>query len=343
MQTKRLHYLHLLRVIAICAVVMIHVATPFINNYGGATQEFIVASIFDSIARMGVPLFLMISGALMLDENRTFDLKKSLLRIVFLFLVWSLFYAFTTIVVRPLINKETVDVMSFLYSVVSGHYHLWYMYALAGLYLLTPILRCFVTKSNKNIVLYLIFLLMVFQFTTPIMQLLLNKTNNEQLITLYQYLNEQIGINLGEGVVLYYLSGWYIANFEFSKKKSITVYLIGILSVLTIILLMQVFSTEYGIIYANKNIFIFIYSLAVFLLVKRTYKPNAVVERIVFSLSKLTFGVYALHVAVLSMAFAIFSREIVCFLPVWLVTVVVSFVLSFVISKLPFVKKIIKA
>ena len=74
-QNQRKLYLDLLRIIAISAVVMIHVSASYVTN-ANSLLDFTVGNIFDSVSRLGVPLFLMISGALILDENKEFNCKK---------------------------------------------------------------------------------------------------------------------------------------------------------------------------------------------------------------------------------------------------------------------------
>lgn len=75
MITERKNYLDVLRVIAIAAVIMIHVSASFVNFYN-SSLDFALGNIFDSISRLAVPIFLMISGALMLNEEKEFNCKK---------------------------------------------------------------------------------------------------------------------------------------------------------------------------------------------------------------------------------------------------------------------------
>ena len=62
--------LDIIRIIAVCAVIMVHTCDYFLNNYNPSTSEFVFGNIFDSLSRIGVPLFVMVSGALMLDEKK---------------------------------------------------------------------------------------------------------------------------------------------------------------------------------------------------------------------------------------------------------------------------------
>ena len=71
----RIYYLDVLRVIACLAVVMIHSSAGFVVKNIGSVN-FWIGNLFDSLSRIGVPIFIMIPGALMLDENYDFSFDK---------------------------------------------------------------------------------------------------------------------------------------------------------------------------------------------------------------------------------------------------------------------------
>ena len=75
-QTQRHLGLDLVRIVAILAVVMIHASASFLVSYPAGSFEFSVGNLGDGISRLGVPLFVMLSGALMLDEQRNLTLKR---------------------------------------------------------------------------------------------------------------------------------------------------------------------------------------------------------------------------------------------------------------------------
>lgn len=85
------------RVVAVAAVLLTHVSTQFVMYYDVETAQFVWGNIFDSLSRLAVPLFVMISGALLLDEEKPFEIKTLLLKRVsniFLLLIsWSAVYA----------------------------------------------------------------------------------------------------------------------------------------------------------------------------------------------------------------------------------------------------------
>lgn len=74
-KNNRIVHMDVVRVIACFAVIMIHSSAPYvIENFG--SLNFWIGNIFDGLARIGVPLFVMVSGALMLDEKYNFSKQK---------------------------------------------------------------------------------------------------------------------------------------------------------------------------------------------------------------------------------------------------------------------------
>lgn len=144
------------------------------------------------------------------------------------------------------------------------------------------------------------------------------------------------------GLTTYYLTGWYISNIEIDKKISTTFYIMGFLGLLSVILLTQLFPTQYNLTYSNNNILVYFYSLAIFLLVKNFYSPKKGTDKIFLIMSKLSFGVYLIHIFVLSVISKILLKNVFFIPVVWLITMIMCLLISFIISKIPFIKRMIK-
>lgn len=80
-KSNRIVYMDVLRVIACFSVIMIHSSARYVVKDIGSFN-FWVGNIFDGLARIGVPLFIMISGALMLDKNYQFSTQKIIKHII---------------------------------------------------------------------------------------------------------------------------------------------------------------------------------------------------------------------------------------------------------------------
>jgi len=209
---ERKFYLDLLRILAISAVVMIHVSADYVVN-SNTLIAFTVGNILDSISRLGVPLFLMISGTLALDENKDFNCRKKIFSLLIPWFSWSFFYAFAYNVVLPILKREQFSFLGFINAFIKGHYHLWYMWAIIGLYLITPILRQFVKKGNEPIVVYFIALSTLFQFTKPILTLLFEEIAFiSKAEGTYTYILGNLNMDFLGGLTTYFVVGWFLAN-----------------------------------------------------------------------------------------------------------------------------------
>lgn len=134
----------LLRVSACFMVVLLHVSGENFNSFG---DKWWAANFFDSLTRACVPIFFMIAGATLLPKNETLGLffKKRFLRIIPTSLFWSAFYLWW-------LWHNGVAVGNWAVAILSGPtmFHLWYFYAIIGLYLFVPVLRKFYQHSTRS-------------------------------------------------------------------------------------------------------------------------------------------------------------------------------------------------
>ncbi len=103
--------------------------------------------------RFGVPVFVMISGAVLLDRSEPLNtfLSKRLKRIFLPFLFWSMVY-FVFIYAGNFQKFSIAQLTQILIDkLLKGtYYHLWYIYMILGVYLFVPIVRKWVQNSTKQ-------------------------------------------------------------------------------------------------------------------------------------------------------------------------------------------------
>jgi len=146
---------------------MLHAATEPITIANQMSPEGVIlwwtTNIYDSLARPAVPLFVMLSGALLLqpaklEEPLSVFFKKRLNRIGLPFLFWGAAY----FAWRVFVHGETLTSNTILEGILTGpYYHFWFFYLLVGLYLLTPVLRvlvAYIKRRTFNFLLMLWFL-----------------------------------------------------------------------------------------------------------------------------------------------------------------------------------------
>ncbi|MFC4563471.1 acyltransferase [Nocardiopsis mangrovi] len=142
-------WLDFARVAAMLAVVLVHVFAPVVttvhSEFGG--PAWWTANAVDSTLRWCVPVFVMISGALLLRPRaeglRRFYTKR-FSRIGVPLVVWTVLY------VAWEIRRTGIAPVDAVSDVLSGapSLHLYFLFVLAGLYVLTPFLRVLVEHST---------------------------------------------------------------------------------------------------------------------------------------------------------------------------------------------------
>jgi len=159
-ESKTLWYDNL-RVIATIGVIGIHVSSSYQPTSGTiSTYDFWVGNIYCSLSRFAVPVFVMLSGALLLSKDYKIStfLKKRLVRLLIPFLFWSLVYIINSLVNdfeagnRPGFWEIARDIFVQLRDGSSGH--LWYIYMIIGLYLFIPIIGKWVRNATEKEILY---------------------------------------------------------------------------------------------------------------------------------------------------------------------------------------------
>jgi surface polysaccharide O-acyltransferase-like enzyme len=167
-----------LRAIATVAVIGIHVSSDYAPATGTiAAYDFWMGNIFDSASRFAVPVFVMLSGALLLSkeyEIGTF-LKKRLVRLLIPFLFWSLAYIAFELLSEfrggNILGFWEIARTVFVDLRDGSSLHLWYVYMIIGLYLFVPIIGKWVRNSTeKEIGYFLIVWVCVMLFDQPIFE-----------------------------------------------------------------------------------------------------------------------------------------------------------------------------
>ena len=144
----RKQFLDVLRVLATCAVVLMHVLTGATDVTDASIMpeyRSLLLSVMDLVTWC-VPIFLLISGYLFLNPERTLTypvmIKKYCRRIALAILLFGIPYAASELVVA----ERTFRVMMIpeaLKMTLTGHTwsHMWYLYLILFLYLITPLLK----------------------------------------------------------------------------------------------------------------------------------------------------------------------------------------------------------
>ena len=159
----RIVYFDILRILSVVAVMLVHTSVQNWDSVDVKSIEWQTMNGFRSLSTFGVPSFVMISGALFLNRKKALKqiVSKNIKRIVIAFVFWSLIYA-----VYIYFQMGRIDAL--INAFLGGHYHMWFLFMIVGLYLIVPFLYPIVNsvKLTKYYILYIIVFNICHSFTS---------------------------------------------------------------------------------------------------------------------------------------------------------------------------------
>ena len=165
-------YIHSLRFFATLAIILLHTSSAIygnIENYSGVSDsDMFVFAFYKHIMEWAVPVFVMITGALLLSPEKQTDyriiLDKYVKRMALAILVFGLPMALSESFLTYGFGSFIKVLTSGIVNCITGFSwnHMWYLYMLICLYMITPIIKPFVNSASKGqfqIALFVMFLL----------------------------------------------------------------------------------------------------------------------------------------------------------------------------------------
>lgn len=178
-QQREKPYLDILRLVAILLVVFNHTNGFYYSSYSGGDWEYWGLLLQNQVVKMAVPLFFMVSGALLLTKEESISelWKKRILRfIVVFFIIAVVQYAFFCYW-----NDESFSpshIYKLMYCNLGEHncfYAHWFLYAYVGMLIMLPFLRIVAKNISVRIFAYLFGVQLLFCSALPVLSLCLGK------------------------------------------------------------------------------------------------------------------------------------------------------------------------
>lgn len=147
------NYINYLRVIATLYVILIHASTGFLNRFDANSFDWNYANWINAATRCAVPIFVILSGALLLHKNEetwTFY-KKRIPKLFYPLVFWSiiyLIYYFYRYTQFSALSTEKIIAIAQDKLLHGANAHLWYLYMIIGLYLAIPYLRKIIAQVS---------------------------------------------------------------------------------------------------------------------------------------------------------------------------------------------------
>ena len=296
-ETTREIWVDVVRVFAIFCVIVLHVAGPLLYEYHEMPRSYwVIANFYDSCVRMCVPLFFMISGYLLLkkDEPLLEFFRKRSQKVVLPLVAWTLFYLLWSQLVdrEPLPNVRSLGGL----LISPAYFHLWFLYALLGVYVCVPFLRAIVHSRHSYLCNYYVLLWLVAVVAIPLLEMATQRKS-------------EIDLNVVSGYAGYFMLGRLLGL----QPTTILHAIIGALGYLASVLVtfagMWIVTVHQdgklaGYFYDNFSANVVVMSASAFVLLKYVAqnsnllaKPSAI--KILDTLTAASFGVFLIHIAVL--------------------------------------------
>ncbi len=313
--------LDLIRLIACLMIVLMHSPMPGLGTSGA------VLSGISYLTAPGIGLFFMVSGALLLKVGESFETKSFLRR------------RFTKILV-PLVFWSIVGWVLEQYGVKNTELGiLWFMYCLSGLYLLTPVLsRWLSVASIKEVEFYL--LLWLATLCIPFVKLFFPVNENDTSWLYYFH-----------GYVGYYVLGFYLKHYR-EKRTAMgrgvvfSIVFIAISVVLPVVFFVLDIEIDFYSLFWYLSVTVALQCVVWWSIVKRLMRNVAKLPNLVVELSKLSFGIYLIHILLMRNVLweTTWMREmdgIVQIVLCTLLTFIISALISWGVSKMKYCKAVI--
>ena len=359
-------WIDLLRVIACILVVIAHSCDPYVAQFDNDRTSFLNGAFIGSLMRSSVPLFVMITGVLILPvklEMATFYRKK-ISRILIPLAFWSAalpimyftYFQFATTASPAVSGSFTPEgtwtkIYTFIFNFNYDTTPLWYLYMLIGLYLIMPVINGWLKNATQKDVKLFLYIWAV-SLTLPYIQMLAPVVG-------YAGNYGDMGI-LGNCTwnaygTLYYMSGflgyivlaYYLTKYPVSwnLKKTLTIcvpiFIVGYaITALGFILTQKYYPgnfAELEIVWFFSGINVAMMTIPLFIIMQKLpIKPSKTLAH----LASCTFGIYLCHFVFVQMGYDIVKSfgEIPVALQILLITIIATIASYIVVMLLKLTK-----
>ncbi len=343
---QRVLYFDLLRIAAAFFVVVLHTATSQFGSVAYGSTEWNIFNLYDGMVRWTVPMFVMLSGALFLAKPIPVEklYGKYILRIVIAFVVWSVLYVLEYQwchgALYPLSRQALIV------HLMRGHYHLWYLIMLVGLYAIVPLLEPVV--RSERLTRYFLVLTFVLSILLPTVTAAMQYIYPDVYAAMLE-IKPLFGVSFG--YLFYFVLGHWLAQKRIALWR-VPIYVLGVGGFCVTVWLSSYLTARMGhndfTFYTYTYLNVMLETVFVFCLFRDLFGRLSVsrqTEQLIGTASKCSFGVYLLHPFVLDLLDKNFLLNTLSFdtvraMPVVaVVTFVVSYCMSYILNKLPIIKK----
>lgn len=311
-----------------------HIAGNAINTYHLSGSSKVVYDIIINILYVSIPIFVMLSGMLFLGREISYKtmFSKYIKRILLVILVFGFFYSALELIFTHSFGFDSIWVICKKIIANDIWAHMWYLYLVIALYLLTPLLQKWIRGSSRKEQLILLVVLYIFTVLFKDVE---------------PFLGLQIGFYLPiiDGYVFLYLLGNYLYKYDLSKKITIIIYALGLIS-LALIAIFTYFNIGTSLITYTSTLVIMLASSIVLFFKNIKFNENdSKLFKLMNEIAVCTFGIYIIHQFFINIIYKFLKIDFILDLPFMglivyaLAVFVISFVSVYLLRKIPAIRK----
>lgn len=306
-QTERVAWIDVTRCFAIICVVLNHTIentyrlnVESLSTLSTVSQLFALGSF--TFGRLGVPLFLMITGYLLLNRSWNQESclkfwKNNWFRLFMCTEIWWVIYnVFITVYYKASFNI-VYFIQDLLFLRAVGLSHVWYMPMILGLYILIPFAGIALQKFEIKHLFFPIIVFSAYSFGYPVLSLIGKAVGYPVAL--------QFSLGFSGGVYgLYLVFGYLIKKGIFSKITN-SLVAIAFVGAFCFTVFFQICGYKLGHTYNvwYDNGFLAVSSMALMVLLSKVLPSITLNEKnmcVARNLAKNSFGIYLIHMLILT-------------------------------------------
>ena len=335
---ERIFYFDEIRALAILFVILCHTTTLY-KPYFYSLSVKAIPSYLNILGWVGVPLFFMISGALLL--NRDYDLKEFLkrrfVRIFIPFIFWMIITLVIGYFVLGFSNNNLISIF------FGKNKYTWFVWTMLGIYLAMPVINSFIKRYGSKGIRYFLGIWFIV--------ILLEAFGH------YPFHN--LDLTYFSGYLGFVILGYYLANKEF-KLSDKTIMILGILTYFIFLTLKWYFQghdlfitdssyLSFCVIFASSGIFLFFKAISNYSknninskLCKTHEKiKTGVLGKIILSISICSYGMYFVNPILFNFIKILHINSIKMIPVIFISVALISWLIIAGLNKIPFLRKFI--
>ena len=321
---NRKYNIDILRIFSAVAIILIHIIRGPLHNATAVDPQLEAnLSLVHRLLLWAVPVFFMITGYCLMQKKECsykYCFKHTGKYIAILFTV-GLFYALLELVFAAKTINFTVLKTAIINVIESNLWdHMWFVYAIIGIYLVIPVFHSFFQKSKNNAVTVT---LLLFLFTV-----LLPEIRN--II--------RVGITFPLGGYLFYVCfGMLMAKYKQNKLLLPLFAVTGIGS--GVCLALNPYNQEFEYL----SLFVAIMAVSIFGIATLF---NAKGNNVILEISNCTWGIYLIHPFFINLIIKLLKIDLLSTYPYvklalfFVVVSLLSFATTFILRRIPLIKKL---